>query len=286
MSRREIWAIVKETLSGWSDHKAQKLAASLSYYTIFALAPLLIIVISIVGLVFKHEAAQGQIVSQVRMLMGEQGAEMVAAMVKSVLASRGSGLLATVIGIVTLLVGASGVFGELHDSLNLIWSVPASQTSGWRFLVRDRLLSFTMILGIGFLLLVSLIVSAGLSGLTTYLGAHLGVGTLLWEWANFAVSLGVITILFAMIFKVLPDVHIRWADVWLGGFFTALLFTLGKTIIGLYLGKSSVAGVYGAAGSLVIVLLWVYYSSQILFLGAEFTRAYAKLHGSMREKTA
>lgn len=275
--------LVKETFREWRDDNATKLAAALAYYTTFSLAPLLVLVIAIAGLLGGREAAQNQTMAQVEDLIGVEGREFVQGMLES--ASRPStGITATIIGVITLLFGALGVFGELQNSLNTIWEVkplPAkSLGEGIQRFITGRLLSFTVVLGIGFLLLASLVLSAGLSALGEYIG-NLGLFADTWlQIANFLISFAVITLLFAMIFKVLPEVKMAWRDVWLGAAVTSLLFSIGKFLIGLYLGRSEVATTFGAAGSLAILLLWIYYSAQILFLGAEFTQVYANRYGS------
>lgn len=277
MSLKTVWDLLKETFSDWSEDKASRLAAALAYYTIFSIAPLIIIVIAVAGLVFGREAVQGQIQGQIQGLVGEQGAGLVQEMVKGA-SNQSTGIIATVIGVVTLLFGATGVFGQLQDALNTIWEVTPKPGRGLLGIIRDRFLSFTMVLGVGFLLMVSLVLSAALVAVTKFTGldkiAYLG------EVLNFVISFGVITLLFAMIYKILPDVKIAWSDVWIGAAVTALLFTIGKFLIGLYLGHSAVASSYGAAGALVVIVLWLYYSAQILFLGAEFTQVYAKRFGS------
>ena len=281
-----IISLLKETLREWREDGATRLAAALAYYMTFSLAPLLVLIIAIAGLVGGREAAQTQTMAQVEDLLGSDGREFVQGMIES--ASRPTtGLLATLIGAVTLLFGALGVFGELQNSLNTIWEVKPKPARGFfdglkRFVV-DRLLSFTMVLGIGFLLLASLVISAALSALGEYIGTRWPVADIWLEVINFVISFVVITLLFSMIFKFLPEVNIAWRDVWLGAAVTSALFTLGKFLIGLYLGRSEVGNTFGAAGSLAILLIWIYYSAQILFLGAEFTQVYANRYGSKIE---
>jgi membrane protein len=272
-------ALLKETFTGWSDDGALDLGAALAYYAIFSLAPLLLIVIAVAGLVWGRQAVQGQLVSQLQGLVGEQGGQAIQTMIANA-SKPGSGVIATIVGVVTILFGATGVFVQLQTSLDRIWDVQPKPGSGvWGF-VRTRILSFGMVLGIGFLLLISMVVTTAVTAISAWaLGLMPGAKVLV-EALTFVISFGLITLLFAMIFKVLPDVKIAWRDVWIGAAATALLFTLGKFLIGLYLAKSSVASSYGAAGSLVIVLLWIYYSSQLLFLGAEFTQVYASHYGS------
>jgi membrane protein len=279
MDLKDVWSMLKQTVTEWLEDGAPQEAAALSYYMIFSLPPLLIIVIAVAGLVFDQQTVQQEVVGQIEGLVGEQGANIVVTMIEGA-QDTASGLIATLISIGVLLFSATGVFVQLERALNAMWEVPPEAQGGILETVRDRFLSFTMILGIGFLLLVSLVVSAALSGLEGVVGQYLPFSATLLQIFNFVISLGVITLLFAMIFKILPDVEIAWGDVWVGALVTALLFTLGKFLIGLYLGQSTVASTYGAAGSLVVILLWVYYSTQILLLGAEFTQVYARRYGS------
>ncbi len=288
MNAKAFGELAKQTFSEWNEDKAPQLAAALAYYTIFSIAPLLIIVIGIAGLVFGQEAAQGQIVAQIQGVIGKEGATLIQTMIQN--ASRpAAGALATIIGLITLLAGAAGVFSQMKSTLNQIWDVPPKQgpggIKGIIAAIKQQFISFSMVLGVGFLLLVSLVLSAGLQAAGKFLGDRIGISSGIWELVNFVVSFGVITLLFAAIYKVLPDIEIAWRDVWIGAAVTALLFTIGKWLIGLYLGHSSTASSYGAAGSLVIVLLWIYYSAQILFLGAEFTQVYARKYGSMAVET-
>lgn len=235
--------------------------------------------IGVAGLVWGREAVQGQLVAQLQGLVGPQGGQAIQTIVANA-GKHGSGVLATVVGVVTILFGATGVFVQLQNALNRVWSVEAKPGAGlWSF-IRTRLISFGMVLGIGFLLLVSLILSATVAAVNTWVTSRMPALEVLAQVLTFLGSFALTTLLFAMIFKVLPDVEIAWRDVWVGAVTTALLFTVGKLLIGLYLAKSSVASTYGAAGSLVILLLWIYYSSQILFLGAEFTEVYASRYGS------
>jgi membrane protein len=279
MNAKAIVGLLKETWTEWQEDKASRLAAALAYYTAFSIAPLIIIAIAIAAVVFGEEAAQGGIEDQLRGLLGPQGANAVEEIIKNSDKPK-EGSIATIISVVILLFGASGVFGQLQDSLNTIWEVAPKPDRGIMGFIKDRFLSFTMVLGIGFLLLVSLLLSAVLATLSNFLG-HLIPGlTFLWSILNFLISFGVITVLFALIYRVLPDAKIAWGDVWIGSIITALLFTIGKSLIGLYLGNSSVGSTYGAAGSFVVLLLWVNYSAQILFFGAEFTQVYANKYGS------
>jgi membrane protein len=279
MNLRAVLALLKETFSKWYGDNAPRLGAALAYYTVFSLSPLLVIVIAFAGLVFGREAAQGEIVAQLQGLIGEESAKAIQAMIESAHKPT-SGMIATVIGVLTLLIGATGVFAELHDALNTIWEVKPKSGLGLMGLIRDRFLSFAMVLGIGFLLLVSLAISAGLAALGKLMDGMLPAAIHFGEIVNFIISFGVIMLLFAMIYRILPDIEIAWSDVWIGAAFTSLLFTIGKLLIGFYLGRSSVASAYGAASSLAIILIWVYYSAQIFLFGAEFTQVYAKQYGS------
>jgi membrane protein len=266
------------------DDYAPSMGAALSYYTLFSLAPLLIIVIAVAGMVFGQEAAQGEIVAQLRGIMGEEGAVAVEGMLKAAREPT-KGVVATIVGIVILLLGATAIFGELQSALDRIWRVPApKEESGIWHLLRTRLLSFGLVLGLGFMLTVSLVVSAALAALGKWWGGWFQGWDVLLEILNFVVSFGIFTLLFAMIYKIMPRAIIPWRDVWTGAAVTALLFTIGKVLIGLYLGKSSLASGFGAAGSLVVLIAWVYYSAQIFLFGAEYTWVYANQHGSRVQK--
>jgi membrane protein len=272
--------MLTQMFQAWLDDYVLSMGAALAYYTMFSLAPLLLIVIAIAGLVFGQDAARGEIEVQLRALMGESGAGAVQELLKSV-RKPAQGVAATVMGIALLLVGATSVFGELQDALDRIWKVPARATyGGWISLVRARLLSFGMVLALGFLLLVSLVVSAALAAAGKWWGPAFGDWVGLATVADALSSFFVVATLFALIYKIMPRAHIRWSDVWIGAVATALLFTLGKSLISLYIGRSGVVSGFGAAGSLVVVLLWVYYSAQIFLIGAEFTWAYANTFGS------
>ena len=280
MSLKEAISILKETFSEWMEDQAPTLGAALAYYTVFSLAPVLIIAISIAGLVFGKEAAQGQIFDQLRGLLGDESGRAMQVMVQNASAEPATGLAAALVGFATLLFGASGVFGQLQTSLNAIWGVQPKPGRGILGIIQDRILSFGFILVVGFLLLVSLLLTAAIAFVGHRFGDMVPGMVALAQILNSIFSLAVITLLFAMIFKFLPDARIAWHDVWIGAFITAALFTVGKFALGLYLGKSGVASSYGAAGSLIVLLLWVYYSSQIIFLGAEFTQVYANRFGS------
>ena len=274
-----LGAILRRSVAGWWNDNVPRLGASLAYYTLFALAPILIVAISIGGLVFGPEAVRGEIVGQIQGLIGREGAEAVQSMLEG--ASRpGSSIAATVVGIITFFLGATGAFLELQTALNSIWHVePKSDGSFWRELVMQRVISFGLVVAIGFLLLTSLLVSAALAAIHRYMGTAFPGVVVLWEALNVIVSLTVITLLFALIYKVLPDVKLSWRDVWVGALVTAGLFSIGRLVIGLYLGTASIASTYGAAGSVIVILVWVYYSAQIILLGAEFTRAYVDEFG-------
>jgi membrane protein len=280
MSATDIWNLLKNTFTDWNEDKAPRLAAALAYYTVFAIAPILIIAIAVASLVF--EGAQEQIISQISALIGPQAGEAVQTLIEN-RQSDTSDIIATIVGIVTLVIAASGLFGQLQDALNTIWEVEPKPGQGILAILKQRFLSFTMVLGVGFLLLVSLVISAALSAIGSALGGPPEEQTIVWQVINALVSFGVITLLFALIFKVLPDAKVAWSDVWIGALATALLFSIGKFLISQYLATESTASSYGAAGALVLLLLWVYYSAQILFLGAEFTQVYAKAYGSRIE---
>ena len=275
LTGRALWQVLKRAFAGWWGDNVPRLGASLAYYTLFALAPILVIAIGVAGLVFGRDAVRGEIVGQIEGLVGRQGAEAVQAMLEGV-ARPSSNILATVIGAVTAFLGATGAFIELQTALNAIWRVKPKPGVSIKAFLLERLISFGLVVGVGFLLLVSLLVSAALSALNRYLGAAFPALSAVWQASNVLVSLGVVTLLFAMVYKVLPDVELRWRDVWVGALVTAGFFSIGKQIIGLYLGTSSIASAYGAAGSVVVLLIWVYYSAQIVLLGAEFTRFYVE----------
>lgn len=275
---KSTFKLLKETFQEWQQDKASLLAAALAYYTVFSVTPLLVIAIAIAGAVFGQEAAQGEILEQINGLVGQQGAQVIETALANADRPQLSGA-ASIISVAVLLVGASGVFAQLQQALNTVWNVKAKPNAGiWEF-VRKRLLSFGMVLTIGFLLLVSLMLSAMLSGIGKLQIGLLPGFTPLWQLLNFGISFGFISLLFALIYRYLPDVHIRWKDVWVGAIITALLFTFGKFLIGLYLGRGSFGSAYGAAGSLIVFLAWVFYSAQILLFGAEFTQVYARKYG-------
>ncbi|RZM78658.1 YihY/virulence factor BrkB family protein [Leptolyngbya iicbica] len=281
MSPKQVWRMLKAAFQEWNEDKAARLAAALAYYTLFSLAPLLILVIAIAGLFFDSAAVRQQIMGQVEALIGGTSADFVSTILDN--ANRpgnNSGVIASLISVGLLLIGATGVLTQLQLSLNTIWSVEARPDIGFLNLLRKRLLSLGMIIVIGFLLLVSLIISSVISGFSDYLNTLAPSLDTIVQVLNFAVSFGITTLLFAMIFKFLPDVVITWGDVWFGSAATAILFSLGKFLIGLYLGNSSFGSSYGAAGSVIILLVWVFFSAQILFYGAELTQVYSRRFGS------
>ncbi len=281
MKFRDLWRLIKQTISEWLDDKAPTYAAALAYYTIFSIAPLLIIAVAVAGFVFGGDAVRGDIHRELEGLIGASGAKVIEDMMVSA-SKPGAGIPATILGVVVLFFGASGVFTQLQETMNVIWKVKSKPTDGIIDFIKHRFLSFAMVLGIGFLLLVSLVINAAIAALFGYFRGRIPGSEAVWHLVNIGVSFAVVTILFAAIYKILPDTSVEWRDVWLGAAVTSLLFSLGKFAIALYLGKTSAASSYGAAGSVAIVLIWVYYSAQILFLGAEFTQVYAK-HRRERE---
>lgn len=270
MDLRQCLALARQAVNAWTDDYVPSMGAALSYYTLFSIAPLLLIVIAIAGMAFGDQAARGEIFAQLDGLIGPEGAAAIETLLQHADQNDGQGLIAAVTGVLVLLLGATTVFGELQNALDRIWRAPQAKQSGWWRLLRSRVLSFGMILGIAFLLMVSLVMSAVVSALGKLWGSAFDV----------VLSFGMSTLLFAMIYKFIPRVRIGWRDVWVGAAVTALLFAVGKFLIGLYIGRSGVASVFGAAGSLVVLMVWVYYSAQIFLLGAEFTRVYAYAHGS------
>ena len=270
---RTVWRVFKAGFVGWWNDNLPRLGASLAYYTLFAIAPVLVVAIGIAGIVFGPDAVRGQIVHQVDDLIGLEGGRAVQALLQGA-SNHSAGVLATVIGSITFLLTATGAFLELQYALNTIWRVAPKASAGIRDFLMQRLVSFGLVVAIGFLLLVSLAVSAGLSAFSGWLNASAPGMAVLWMIVNLVISIGVTTLLFALLYKVLPDVDLGWTDVWIGALITSVLFAIGKTLIGLYIGRSSTASSYGAAGSVMILLLWVYYSAQIVLLGAEMTRAF------------
>ncbi|MFL6452004.1 MAG: YihY/virulence factor BrkB family protein [Bryobacteraceae bacterium] len=279
----DIKLLLSDSFDSWTKHKAQRLGASLACYTLLSLAPLLLVVVAVVGLVFGHTAAQREIVEQVRMLVGKDGAKAVEALLEG---SRNTthGIIATAVGLITLLFGASGVMIELRDALNTIWEVPTPEVVGLKSkalaLIKERVFSFAIVLSVGFLLVVSLAISTWLAAAGAMSASFLPAYEAVFHILNVLTSFIIITFLFAAIYKVMPDVQLQWRDVVLGGAVTSLLFTVGKLLLGIYLGKASVASSYGAFASIVVLVIWVYYSGQIFFLGAEFTKTFANKYGS------
>jgi len=281
-----MWSLLRTTFDDWYEDRAQRMGAALAYYTIFALTPGLVIVMALAGLLLGP-GAESQIIGQIRELIGEQGAAAIEATIQSA-RKETLGPTGTALALIPLVFGLWGVFGELQDSLNTIWGVTPKPGRRVADIVRERFLSFTMVVGIGFLLLVSLVLSAWLAAISAYVGRMLPEQAEALEAVHFIISFFVITGSFGLIFKLLPDVKVAWRDVWLGAAVTSLFFTVGKLLIGLYLGRSAVASAYGAAGSLVVIVVWVYYSAQILLFGAEFTKVWTRRRGSgfVPEKTA
>ncbi|ALG75468.1 ribonuclease BN [Azospirillum thiophilum] len=280
---RRGWGIVVDAAYGWIDHDAMSMAASIAFYTIFSLAPLAILVIALAGLVFGDEAARGALVDQLSTLIGRDAGQTVQDLIARA-GNRDTGILASIVGLCTIVVGATTVFVELQTALNRIWKVEAPQESTITWLVRVRLKALALIGAIGFLLIVSLVVSAALAAVGSWAAGWAGgylpaMPSLLWL-LDMLTSWTVLTGLFAMIYRILPDTRIRWTDVWLGAAANAFLFAVGKLLIGFYIATSGVVTVYGAAGSFVLILLWVYYSAVIFLFGAELTRAYSERSGS------
>ena len=280
MYLRRLGTVLSKAGNAWIDDHAQSMGAALSYYTVFSIAPLLLIAISVAGLVFGRDAAQGAVVDQLQGLIGQTGAQAVQDLLRNV-SKPSQGILATITGVVVLVIGATSVFAELQDDLNRIWQVPTPQKiAGWWAWLRTRILSMGMIFAIGFLLLVSLAASAAFDAFAAWSTSALAGWEPLAHAANFVVGFVLTTVLFAMIYRFMPQATIEWRDVGIGALVTAFLFSIGKTLIGLYIGKSALASGFGAAGSLAVLLAWVYYSAQIFLFGAEFTWAYAHAFGS------
>jgi membrane protein len=277
---KTLFELLRETFNEWNQDKAPRLAAALAYYTAFSLAPLLVIAIAVAGLVFGADAVRGELQGQIQRVVGRDAAAAIEEMLAAS-SNQGAGIIASIIALVTLLLGAAGLFSQLKDALNTVWNVaPKPGTGGILATIKGQFLSFTMVLGIGFLLLISMVISAVLAGLQNAIGTLVPASVSALPLLNFIVSFVVTTVLFGLIYKVLPDAEIRWRDVWVGAAVTSLLFSIGRFLIGLYLGNSSIASSYGAAGSFVVLLVWVYYSAQILIFGAEFTQVYARRLGA------
>lgn len=274
-----VWQLIKETANGWDEDNVARLAASLAYYTLLSIAPLIVLAVSVTGLAFGEEAARAHISGEIAGVVGAGAAESIQAIAANAKAP-GSGIFGLIFGVTVLLFGASGVFGELQSALNTVWDVAPKPGRGIWGIVKDRFFSFTLVLGVAFLLLVSLVVSAALTWVGKAFESSLPGGAIVWQVLNFGISFAVVTALFALMFKKLPDVEVQWRDVWVGAAVTAGLFTIGKFGLGLYLGSAGVSSAYGAAGSVVALVIWVYYSSQVMLVGAEFTEAYARHFGS------
>ncbi|HEX2674390.1 MAG TPA: YihY/virulence factor BrkB family protein [Polyangiaceae bacterium] len=274
-----VWQVVKETGTAWDEDNVTRLAAALAYYTLLSIAPLIVLAVAVTGLAFGEEAARQHIAGELAGVVGSGAADAIQSIAKNARAP-GTGVFSIAVGVVVLLFGASGVFGELQAALNTVWDVAPKPGRGIWGIVKDRFFSFTLVVGVAFLLLVSLVVSAALTWVGEFFEHALPGGAVVWQVLNFGISFGVVTALFALMFKTLPDVHIHWRDVWVGAAVTAGLFTLGKFGLGLYLGSAGVSSAYGAAGSIVALVIWVYYSAQVLLIGAEFTEAYARRFGS------
>ena len=282
---RRFKIVLISSLTSWVDHRASSKGAALAFYTLFSITPILVLAIAVAGFIFGADAARGEIVAQVQGMVGPNGAQAIQALLAAA-RDPASGLLATIVASLLLLVGATSVFAELKGSLDELWGIGKSHESAFRGLLRTRLLSFGMVLVLAFLLLVSLVVSAALTLIEQRADGMLGNSAAFLTTISSLISFGVIACMFAIIYKTLPDAPLAWRDVWIGAAFTAGLFSLGKYVIGLYLGNSGVASSFGAAGSLIALLLWVYYSAQIFFLGAEFTRHYALWMGSLQHDVA
>ena len=278
---RQIYSLVYQAIAGWVEHNDSNMGAALAFYTMFAIAPILVIAVAVAGYVFGPHVAETQVLQQLSALIGDTGAKAIRDLLLSAHYSDQRGF-AAVVGIITLLVGATSVFGELQYTLDRIWNTPPEKAVVWWQIVRKRVLSIGLVLGVGFLLMVSLIVSAALTALEQFFDTFMTHWAVLLPLIDFTLSFAMTTLLFAMIYKYIPRERLAWSDVWTGAAVTALLFTIGKFLIGLYLGKSSFNSAYGATGSLVILLLWIYYSAQIFLLGAEFTRVVTYEYGSRR----
>jgi membrane protein len=282
VSVKAIWSLLHQTVLSWLDDYAPSMGAALAYYTLFSLAPLMLIVVAVGGMLFGQDAARGEIAAQLVLLMGSAGARAVQDLLVSVRQPE-QGTLATGLGLALLFLGATSVFAELQNALDRIWHAPPSWTGGtWLTLVRTRMLSFGMVLALGFLLLVSLVFSAALALMGHWIEPVFGAWYALADLSNALAAFAMVTAMFAVIYKVMPRARVQWRDVWTGALFTAMLFSLGRYLIGLYIGRSGVVTAFGAAGSLVVILLWVYYSAQIFLLGAEFTWVYANTYGSRK----
>lgn len=276
---RNIFTILKNTAKGFSEDKGLKLSASLAYYTVFSMAPLLLLIISLAGAFFGKDAIEGSLFTELNGLIGDQAAAQIQEIIKNMELS-GKTTLSLTIGIITLIIGATTVFGEIQDSINMIWNVKAKPKKGWLKLIKDRLLSGSIIIGLGFLLIVSLVINGALTSFDTMLRNWLPeTSIIIFTILSIGVNFIVLTVLFGVIYKVLPDAKIRWKDVRAGALFTSFLFLVGRYIIGFYIGTAGVGSPYGAAGSIVVILIWVYYSAAILYFSVEFTKAYTTFKG-------
>lgn len=283
---RILWRLLVETYTDWSTDRAPRLAAALAFYTTLSLAPLLLVVISVAGLLFGREAVQGEVLNQLRGVTGPDGAQAIQDMLAAA-SQPAESALASVIGLLTLAFGAAGVVWQLKDALNTIWEVPDDPAQSWGAMLRERLVSFALVLGVGFVLLASLVISTAMATISGYLHSAVLPGSdAIWMVLNFVLSFAVVALLFALIFKFVPDVTVRWSDVWIGALGTAVLFEIGKHLLSFYLGRAGVSSAYGAAGSLAVLLVWIYYAAQILFFGAEFTQVYARRFGSRIQPAA
>ncbi len=276
---RVEWSLFKATAAAWSAHNAQRLGASLAYYAILSLAPLLLVLVSIASMVFGDDAVRGQIYWQIRALAGSEGAAFIQELLKGARMHPTSGILAAIVGFAIMVLGASSVFGELRDDLNYIWDIPAPEVSAWRGMIRYRIFSFALVLGSGLLITASLSMSVVMQAAEKYASGYVKIPPLLLEAANAGATFLATTLLFGLVYTVLPERRVPWRDVAVGSLVTAVLFTAGKSLVAIYLGRSGVGSLYGAAGSLVLLLVWVYYSAQIFLFGAEFTHVYSQRHG-------
>lgn len=288
MKRLKIWFdLLKQTFTEWNEDHAPRLAAALAYYTAFSMAPLMVVIIGIVGIIVSQDTVQNQILTEVQRSLGADAASMLGELISNA-SKPAEGILATILGLITLLLGAGGAFGQLQDALNTIWDVEPSSTSkgkentGIIFQIRNKFLSFGMVLVVGFLLLVSLVVNTAIAAISAYFVNLLPGVEFLISLLNLVISFVVITALFALIYKFLPQIKLEWRDVIIGAAMTSALFAIGRFLLGWYLGRSSTASAYGAAGSFVLILVWIYYSAQIVLFGAEFTQVYARRHGSLQ----
>jgi membrane protein len=282
MKPKDIVGLLQKSFKEWGEDKVSRLGAALAYYTVFSIGPLLVLIIAVAGLVFGQEAASGQIVGTISGVLGPDGAKMVEQLIKSASAP-GAGVIATAVGAITLLLGAAGIFSQLKDALNTIWDVKPEKAKGLAGVLdtlKRNVLTFGMVGATAFLLLVSLVINAALAAVGDLLRSNLPGGALLWQVLNYAAMLAIITLVFALVFKVLPDARIAWRNVWIGAFLTALLFVLGQIGLGFYFGISDPGSAFGAAGALVLILVWIYYSAQIFLFGAEVTQVYAANYGT------